>query len=358
MDTSWQLYVRTEDAWQAMLNDCAKATRSIDLEQYIFLNDDIGKKFIDVFLRKAREGVKVRMLIDAAGSFSVYLSNLQKELKSKGIELLFFNPFPTWVISNTTSWFFRDHRKILVVDQSVAHTGGVCGQENMATWRDTHVRVEGPLVKLMAEGFERMWEGSLWKEFFHFRAKRPQILPDGFGFYTNSPHYGQRYFYWSLLDAIRGARKYIYLTSPYFIPDRRMFTALRLAAQRGGDVRILTVHKSDHNFIDFASSYYISPATRRGIRYYRYSASMLHAKSTVIDGRWATVGSSNIDNWSFVYNYEANIVGTAPKFVEEIKNMFLSDLTDAKEVNYAEWHRRPWLRKVLEKLARPLHRFM
>ena len=85
---------------------------------------------------------------------------------------------------------------------------------------------------------------------------------------------------------------------------------------------------------------------------------MLHAKSTVIDGRWATVGSSNIDNWSFVYNYEANIVGTAPKFVEEIKNMFLSDLTDAKEVNYAEWHRRPWLRKVLEKLARPLHRFM
>lgn len=358
MTTSWQLYGRTEDAWTVMLEDCEQAVTSIDLEQYIFLDDAIGRKFIDLFARKAKEGVRVRVLVDSAGSFSVFTSKFAKELRAKGIEFLFFNPFPTARLGHFFSWFLRDHRKMLIVDDRIAHTGGVCVDQKMTSWRDTLFRVEGPLVKLMADAFERMWKGSLWRQFFHFRAKRPQTLPDGFGFYTNSPHFGQRYFYWALIDAIRGARKYIYLTSPYFIPDRRIFRALRLAAQRGVDVRILTVQKSDHNFIDFASSYYISPALHRGIRWFRYTASMMHAKSAVIDDRWATVGSSNVDNWSFVYNYEANVVSTNRKFIEEVKSMFLADLPNSREMDAESWSRRPWYRKLMERLVRPIHRFM
>ena len=355
--TSWKFTTRAEDAWESMLADCSRAERSIDIEQFVFQDDDIGKRFIKVLLQKARAGLRVRLLLDAARSFPFSNSLRPAELKRAGAEIRFFNSINPWRVKYVKWWPFRDHRKLLVIDSTVGHTGGVGINARFQGWRDTNVRIEGPVVNEMADAFKRMWESAALHRFKRFA--RPMVDADGFQFMTNAPHVHQRFVYYALVNAIRKAKKTVYLTTPYFIPDLKFFRSIRRASGRGVDVRILLPNQSDHPFIiDVASSSYFSFAMKKGVRFFKYRDGIIHAKTAIIDEAWSTVGSMNLDSQGLFWCYEGNIVSTNTEFARDLTQHFFVDLESSNEIQHDEWEKRSLGQKLLELSTWPIHKFL
>ncbi|MCR4334296.1 MAG: phospholipase D-like domain-containing protein [Patescibacteria group bacterium] len=354
--TIWRFYLNSSEAWEAMLIACNEAKVSIDLEQFILGTDEIGNKFLDVCRQKAREGVRVRILCDTAGSFGLYNSNIPKKLRDDGIQIAFFNTLLPWGKHNHTSWFFRDHKKLLIIDKSLAFTGGVCISEEMKNWRDTHVKIDDGVVEQMNLSFNDMWRRA-------FKNKTKNYIPTistdpSFNYVTNSPLPRRRFIYYSFIDAIRNATKYIYLTTPYFVPDKRFIRIIKLAKRRGVDVRLIIPYSSNYKTVDLGSRSYFQNILKSGIRIFRYKDSMIHTKTAVIDDEWATVGSFNLDNLSFLYNFEGNIISTDKQFASELKSHFIHDLEKSEELMLDEWKKRPFIEKLLETLIKPVRKIL
>jgi cardiolipin synthase len=352
-ETSWKFYLTASEAWEAMLEDCAKAQVCIDFEQYILSNDEIGKKFFEVFLAKVKAGVKVRLLCDSAGSHGFHNSGSAKALIKAGVMINFFNPISPWRLKNFTSLFFRDHKKILIIDSKIGYTGGVGIEKVMANWRDTHIRIVGPIVHEMQYVFNRMWKIVEYGIFLKFRF--PYSFPGAFRFFTVSPHFRQRFFYRRLINKIKSAKNFIYLTTPYFVPNQRFFISLTRAARRGVDIRLIVPKNSDHPFVDAASRSYFGLALKAGIKIYLYKDNVMHAKTAVIDDNWASVGSANLDNMSMLLNYEANLVSEDHKFIGELKDHFINDLMFASELSLEDWQGRSIFQKIYELITWPFH---
>ncbi len=213
-----------------MKEACLNARKSIDIEQYIIERDDVGSELLEILIRKRREGVHVRILADMVGSYGLFASSVPESLSAVGIEVRFFNIIRPWRIHNFFSWFFRDHRKILVIDSTIGFVGGVGFRSDMRRWRDTHVKVVGRVVEEMRHAFEEMWE-TAGKENFFRRMKRTRSFGHGFHFLTNSPFLRRRFIYRELLAAITKAQKNVFITTPYFIPDGRLRRALGRATR-------------------------------------------------------------------------------------------------------------------------------
>jgi cardiolipin synthase len=356
-ETRWKLYATNEEAWNSMLADCAAAEKSIVLEQFIFMADDLGDKFIEVCAERARTGVKVRFLWDAAGSFTFWGSNIAEDLRNKGIELLFWKTLiPGYFkVPNLRSWFLRNHRRTLVIDGKVGYTGSICVKDRMKNWRDTNVRLEGPTVKNMGNAFDRMWERAQGSKKL---SKRLRSGDREFRYVTNYPAPGRRHIYRELIDAIRDAKKYIYITTPYFVPTRRLARALRRAALHGIDVRVILPEKSDYYTVDLGARSYFNMFLESGARIFLYRGNMIHSKTVVIDGEWATVGTMNLDRISMLYNFEANIVTTDTEFANELKSHFMDDLNESKGVLLNEWRDRFFIEKIPEILIRLVRKFL
>jgi cardiolipin synthase len=356
-DTQWKFYTEAQACWDDMLADIRAARVSIDLEQYIFTLDEIGFKFIEALIEKAQQGLRVRVLCDWSGSVVFASSELRLDLVKKGVQVIFYNPISYWRLYNFSSWFFRDHRKITVIDSMVAYTGSLGIKTVMSDWRDTHVRIIGPVVDQIKNAFEQMWLAAKEdKKFFKFK-KMPGVEGQ-FVFLINSPYQRNRFIQKAFTNAIKNAKRYVYLTTPYFIPDLGFFRALLAAAKRKIDVRLLLPGKSDHKALDIASASYIGLAIRAGVKVFLYNKDrFMHAKTAIIDDTWSTIGSANLDNLSFRYSYEGNIVSANPQFITELKNHFLTDLQNSSLVAAEAWSKRPVKDKILEALSWPIHNF-
>lgn len=352
-DHSWQFYLKSEHAWEAMLRDCEQAKVSIDFEQFIFNYDEIGRRFYQLFINKAAQGVSVRLILDAGGSYAFYNSFYHRELVRQGVVVQFFNPIKPWRINNFTSWFFRNHRKILIIDSSIGYAGGVGVEERMRQWRDTHLKISGPVVREMSYVFERMWQTIASGHYQ--RVRKNNNSQNQFSFLINSPYYRQRHIYHELLKVIRRAKRYIHLVTPYFVPSQRFLNALRRAAKRGVEIKLLLPEQSDHNMVDAAGRSYYGLLLRFGIKIFKFRDRMIHSKIAVVDDLWATIGSLNYDNLSFVYNYEANLITTDQRAVAEIKEQFMADLKGARQLYRQDWLKRSWQQKFFEYLTWPFH---
>ncbi|MEK9184967.1 MAG: phospholipase D-like domain-containing protein [Patescibacteria group bacterium] len=355
-ETLWHFYLNSVEAWDAMLNACKEAKTSIDLEQFILGTDEIGNKFLDICREKVKVGVRVRILCDTAGSFGFYNSNIPKKLREDGVHIAFFNTILPWGKHNHTSWFFRDHRKLLIIDKIKAFTGGVCISEEMKNWRDTHVSIEGDIVQQMSRSFSDMW-----KRAFKNRVKSENSFPStktGFNYITNAPLPKQRFLYHNFIDAIRNATKYIYLTTPYFVPDQRFTRVLKLASRRGVDVRVILPYDCDERLVHYAAQSYFTKMLKAGVKIYRYKNTMIHSKTAVIDDEWATVGSFNLDSLSFLYNFEGNIISTNKEFSLELKDHFMEDIKKSEELTLIEWEKRFFVEKLLEALIKPIRNIL
>ncbi len=355
--TNWTLYPDNHQAWNSMLADCAKAERSIVLEQFIFTADELGNRLINICAERAKAGVRVRFLWDAAGSFTFWGSGIIDELENKGIELVFWRTLaPSYLkMPNIRSWFLRNHRRTLVIDSHIGYTGSICINDSMKNWRDTNVRLEGDVATDMESSFDRMWERSkkirpLTK---HFITRNNE-----FRYVTNSPGPGRKHIYKELLHAIRKSERSIYMTAPYFVPTLRLAHSLKLAAKRDVSVNILIPEKSDHFALDLGARSFFNTLLEAGVHIFLYHGNIIHGKTIVIDGKWSSVGSMNLDSISLLYNFEANIITTDSEFAKTLTSHFERDIKESKEVSLKEWHNRFFIDKIPEILIKLVRKFL
>ncbi len=346
----YEFYAFAPETWEAMLQAIREARESIDIEQYIFCIDNIGTEFLELLKEKKKEGVSVRLLLDTVGSWGFYNSSKVSELKEQGIEIRFFNPVSPWRIHNFTSWLFRDHRKALIFDKKIAFVGGLGVGDHMKDWRDTTAKVSGPAVLEISDSFLEYWNISkntaLRERIRSIRANLRKRF-----FITSAPYFKKRFLYYSLIEALRNAQKNILITTPYFIPDRRLSRVLKLAAKRRVDVVLMIPKTMDVPIVQAASEREYGQMLKRGIKIYEYGPEFHHGKIVIVDGNWATMGSLNLDNISFFYNFEANIVSAEKDFVAPLLAQFNKDLEKCKEITYSEWQRRPFIKKIKEFFA-------
>ncbi len=333
------------------------AQLSINLETYIFNSDDIGWKLAKKLANKAKKGIEVNIIYDAIGCINTK-ALLFDYMKKMGIALIEYHPVVPW--RKYFNLYLRDHRKLMVVDGRIAFIGGMnIGNEYAGkkyhglNWRDTHIKIEGPAVKDFEYFFLENWHrhgGPLVDISKYF----PGIQPVGDTIVMALSSHSRRKIkpiYHTYLAAIANARKYIYITNAYFVPDTRFVKSLIRAAKRGVDVRIVLPAVSDIPFVQHASRYLYKRFLKNHIRIYEYKKAVLHAKTAVIDDIWATVGSSNLDRRSFTANLEVNAIILDQSFGEKMKKQFLKDIRNSDEIQLEYYKRRSFLQYLKEWLC-------
>ncbi|MBP6974692.1 MAG: hypothetical protein KBB54_01990 [Candidatus Pacebacteria bacterium] len=355
--TLWSFATSTKEAWQSILQTCENARESLYIEQFLFTPDQIGQQFLELFIKKAREGVHVKIIVDSVGSFGLGRSAYLDALVEAGVKIKFFNWMLPFSKNSKTLWYFRNHRRLIIADREVMITGGTCIGKRMEDWRETQIKLEGPVVQQAVKVFDQTWK-KVYKKHTHSLGTQYKSGLDSFSYITQAPLLRERHVYYRLIDAIRQARKHVYLTTPYFLPDHRLQRVLVLAAKRGVDVRILIPAQGDHNVVEIGSESYFEFLLSKGIQIFRYLPSMIHSKTAVIDNDWAMVGTMNLDNISLRYNFESAIITGNSLCVDELRGHFMHDLKVSKEVHLHEWKKRSRLRKFKELLVWPIRKFL
>lgn len=343
----------------AQLEDAIRGAQDhIHILYYIWQADDSGRRFRDLLIRKAKEGVSVRVLVDGVGSFG--LDSFMIPLVQAGGQFTEF--LPVSVFSKHWHPNLRNHRKLVVIDGKIAFTGSMnigdeyVGQKKgaIAQWRDTHLRICGPAVAHLQEVFTEDWHFCTGEDINQERyypdqqaagKQLVQIIASG-------PDSGEQSMQRVFFTAITSARSRIWLTTPYFVPDEAMCVALETAALRGLDVRLLLPARSDQLLVLYAGRSYYEQLLRNGVRIYEYGSGILHAKSLLVDDAWGTAGSANMDMRSFSLNFEVNAAIYGSDFAEQLAKMFERDLFEAQEISLDEVRRKQLSRQMLESLAR------
>lgn len=343
------LHLSVHEAWEAMLAELEKATRTIDLEHFILKSGGIGDRVLEVLARKAKEGVRVRMLLDGIGSAELAAKSIIDRCAAAGIELRFFNSIVPLSISYRTPLFFRDHQKLIVVDGRVGMTGGTCIDERMRDWRDSLLVLDGEVASHMARVFEHMWSLA-------HKERTPRLpLPSGETRYLlDIPLTPRRPAYRELRRAIRSARTRILLETPYFVPPHRLLRLLRRAAQRGVAVSLVLPSRSDARLADLAADSYFSTLLKAGVRIYRYEKTTMHAKAYAVDHAWAMLGSHNLDRLSFEYNFEGSVVTREAALAGMIARSIERDVAASREITWDDWQERGIVARIKEILIWPL----
>ena len=364
-DNQVTLLIDGEATYAAMFEAIRKATNHINFESYIFEDDEVGRRFSDLLIRKCAAGVQVNLIYDSVGCLNTPAAFFQR-LRDGGVLLLEFNPLNPLKVAAGKTWHLdhRDHRKILVVDGTIAFTGGLnistvySGSSHLRshremkheTWRDTHVRIEGPAAAEFQKLFLDTWErqkGTTLPVGNYFPGLKPagKMLVRVIG---NLPGEMNRLTFMMYLSAITHAENSIHLTTSYFVPDRQMLQALAKAAARGVDVRLLLPGYSDSSLAGYASRSCYRRLLEAGVQLYERRGGMLHAKTAVIDSVWATVGSTNLDPQSLLKNDEANAVILGRDFADLMEQMFERDLKEADQIRLKEWNKRSFGQHIKE----------
>ena len=348
---SWKFYLSAQEAWDAMYSDCATASESIKLEQYIFENDDLGRRFLELFIKKAQQGVTVILICDPFGSSSLSRSPLVAELQKAGGIFRFYQPLKLRYLFNPKRRFPRTHIKTLLIDSKIFYSGGVCICQRMKNWRDTHLKIIGPI----ADEVKRRFIGQK-KNAEARRDFRNKIKAD-FYYLENLPLRSFPTIYREFTDRIKKAQRYIYISTAFFMPDERFIFLLKKAARRGVKVMILATQHSDSRLADWMALLYFERLVKNNVRAFHYHKSVFHSKTMVVDGEWATVGSTNIDILSFFYNREANVMITEKKAIAELEGHFMNDLNGSTEFTKNSFSSVPPWQRILGLLAQSIKNF-
>jgi cardiolipin synthase len=323
---------------------------------YILRADRAGEEFHKALIDRARAGVAVRLLYDGLGSFGLP-DWFDEELRAAGVEVVVYAPIAPW----RRRWGLnkRDHKKILVVDDEVAFTGGInIGEEYCPVewggggWFDVNAEIDGPAVADLAANFRTTWIASGGTPFpAPVPAPRVPKSPEHTvpaQVISNARLRSRSHMRHAYLRAIRRAERSICIMNAYFIPDRGLRRAFARAAKRGVDIRVIVPSVSDVRAVYWASRHLYSTLLRRGVRILEWPERMMHAKCGVIDGVWSTVGSHNIDRRSFLHNLEVGVILVDRGFGEKLEREFDCWAARCREVLPHEWERRPWWHRWLE----------
>jgi cardiolipin synthase A/B len=376
--------------YRSMEEAIRAATHHVNLEVYTFQDDELGAHIADLLLERAGQGVEVNVLYDSVGCIGTDPAFFER-LRAAGIRTVEFNPVSPASARGAWRVEHRDHRKLLIVDNRIAFTGGInisteysgsmsgSGRFRWASsaswsasagkgdkrageppWRDTQVRIEGPVVTEFQKLFRQTWE----------KQHGPPI--DWFGYFRAAPVAGRHIvravgstpddsisvFHTTMMSAIQRAERSIRITQAYFLPDRELIKALKQAARRGVDVQIILPGETGFWLTRYGGRSHFSDLLGAGVRIFERSGPMLHAKTAVVDGVWSTVGSANFDYRSIVKNDEINAVILGEDFAAELEAMFEEDRATSTEMTREAWKRRGVPTRVKEIVARVWKRWL
>lgn len=361
-DNSIQIFNDGRVKFNSLLHDIENATNHIHIQYYIFRLDELGTRIVDALTEKAKEGVKVRLLYDDMGSRSLSKRHFKK-LMAAGGEVETFFPSILPIINPRLN--YRNHRKIVVIDGQVGYIGGFnVGDEYIGLsrkfgyWRDTHLRLEGSALHPLQTRFIRDWNQASahhdieYDEFF-FPVK-PARGDTSMQIVSSGPDEEWEQIKDGYLKLINLARDYIYIQTPYFIPDASFYDAIRIAALSGIDVRIMIPNKPDHPFVYWATYSYAGQMLRAGARVFIYDNGFLHTKMIVTDDKASTVGTANIDVRSFKLNFEVNAFIYDEKVSSDLAELFYRDMKLSTELTYEMYLHRTKMIKTKESIARLL----
>lgn len=349
-------YTFGRDLYADMLAAIEGAQMRILFETYIWKADEIGERFKRALADAAARGVEVHCIYDGFANLVVSPRFLRFPPTMKVLR------YPVYA----AGWrpfdlrrYGRDHRKILVVDDEVGFVGGYnIGSAYETEWRDTHLRITGPAVWDLTRAFVDFW--NLNRRRFVGADRRPLLLETSstweprVRFHRNVPRLWMFPIRSMYLEAINRASHKLWMTHAYFIPDQDFVDAMKAAARRGVDVRLLVPLKSNHIVADWISRGYFSQLLDAGVRIFRYKDAMVHAKTSTIDGTWVTVGTANIDRLSLTGNYEINVELIAPDVAAALEEIFATDQANSLELTSGEWEARDLHRKFTEFVLGPL----
>ena len=341
-----QIFNNGDVFYPAMLEVIESARHSVTMEQYIFWDGAVGRRFAEAFAERARAGVEVKLLVDAIGSSTIG-ETILRTLESAGCQLAWFRPIHWYTLNRANR---RTHRKSLIVDGAVAFTGGAGLADqwlglaaNHHEWRDIQVRVEGPAALAQQAGFAQNWlltTGELLTGagYFpysdHLGGIEVQTI-------LSSPFNGASAAATMVLIAMQSARECLYIANPYFIPDARVIAMLSDASTRGVAVKLMLSGPDCDSWWTRQNSVRLyGKLLQAGVEIYEYQPTMLHQKTMVVDRAWGTVGTTNLDNRSFSFNEETNVCFHDPVLVKQLESIFIEDLARCRKIEWEEWRRR------------------
>ena len=352
-----ELLIDGEATFAAIFAALASAQQVILLQSFIIRDDRLGRRLQDVLLERAAAGVQVHVLYDGVGSHSLSAAFIDR-LRRGGVQI---HAFPTRAgLFNRFQLNFRNHRKIVVVDGEIGFLGGFnvgieyLGQKPpLAPWRDTHIEVSGPVLTSLQESFAEDW-------FWATREVPPLLLAEQYAedgmlcqLLTSGPADAQETCSLFFVTLINAARRRVWITSPYFVPDEAVLAAMRLAVLRGVEVRVLLPSRPDHRVVYAASSQYAEDAVRAGICIYRYQPGFVHQKVVLVDDDMTAIGSANLDNRSFRLNFEVMLLTIDSALAEQVEQMLLADFEQSLEQT-AAGSKVNGLQRLVRRLARLL----
>jgi cardiolipin synthase len=359
-DNRVELLLNGDEIFPAKIRAIKGARKTINYAQYVFEEGEPSVDIANALAERCRNGVIVNLLLDAVGALSMP-DEYRKLMLEAGCQIETFRPLSPFAIDKLNN---RNHRRILVVDGKIGITGGsgTSGKwgGNGRTedhWRDTDVWVEGPVVEQLQGAFVENWLEATGIALGGRDYFPSPVEPKGKVWaqaVRSSPASGSPSMYVVFLLAMSSAQRSVYITNPYFLPDGKMIKTLTEAAGRGVRVVVLLPGAIDHNLIRQASRSELGKLLQAGVEVYECGAALLHAKTMVVDGRWATVGSTNLDQRSFSLNDEINLVVYDEPVAQKLERIFHDVLSRSKQVTYEQWRSRSIVSRFLEYLSLPV----
>lgn len=364
-----EIYFHGKDALDAMFSSISGAKQHIHFQSYIIDDDIIGNKLKNLLIEKAKEGIEVRVIFDDVGCWGLS-SEYKSDLTKNGIELLNFSPVR--ILTPTSKFNYRNHRKILVVDGTIGFIGGVNIADryynggNFSEWRDTHIKIIGESVASMQSSFlldryfiinrqfnkrKKYYPMPVSEEFFSLEPGNKNIHCQ---IITSGPDSDWASIMQCYFAAISKAKKNIYIITPYFTPNESILNAIKIAALGGVDVSIMLSEKSDTSIAHWCTMSYATELLEAGVKVFLYSKGFNHSKVISIDGQFCIVGSANLDNRSLDYNFEITGIIYNAGVAQSIEDQFIKDSEKCKPLASSKWAKRSRSNQIKESFARLL----
>lgn len=335
-----------------MLSDIDHAKKTIYLETYIYDKDTMGIIFRDALEKKAKQGVKVKLLIDAWGSSAN--EKFFEPLKKAGGEIRLFRK----IIANLKIIYHghkRNHRKLLIIDDEVTYLGSANITNDCVDWREFTIRIKHESSKNFSKIFEEDYK--IFNDFFHKSKRKSHFIKlKEFEIVKDTPNVLFQNIRKKTFELIKKSKKQIIIETPYFNPDKGLRKALRKAAKKGIDVILILPEKSDVRITDIIRQEFLGRLYLSGVKIFYYQPKILHSKLALFDDTTFSLGSANFGSRSFIYQYEINIFGKNTKIKRLVKNHLKESLEQSRRFNYEEWKKRPWIHKLIEQATMPIRK--
>ncbi len=361
-NNSYKMFYEGKEAFDSIIEDLEKAKESIYMEYFIWRSDKLGEKIKEVLIKKAKQGIKIKLLFDGMGSFGTISEKYRKELAKEGVEFKYFLDIK-FALSKLN---YRNHRKMTIIDNRILHTGGmnlgeeyITGGKRFETWRDTNIRIEGELVlhylaifitDWLNSGGEPDFDAESVDKMLQEHAEKPvensylmQVSSSG----PDTVWTTLKYVYSKMISI---AEKEILIQSPYFIPDTSLISQMKIAALSGVKIKLMIAGVPDKRIPYWIAQTYFSELLLAGVEIYRYKAGFIHCKDIVIDGEVSTMGTCNFDMRSFEINYEINSIFYNREISQSLRNQFYEDLKHCEEIKEENLKKVVFWRKIRNSL--------